>query len=303
MSDYLKALALTSALSLAAAPLPSAAQQGALQLVDARHKTITLARPAQRIVSLQPSFTEALCVLGGCDALVAVDRHSLWPQQAAALPKVGSLRDPDIERIVALRPDVVLLRPGHKVGERLESLGIPVLTLNAQTYEDMAQEMETLATLIGRPGAGRRLWQQTSEQLAALRRQVPAHWQGKRVYFELHSGMAAAGEASFIGQTLQGLGLVNIAGRDLPMYPRLNPEYVVRANPDLIITMADMPVPPPERQGWNRIAALRGNGYCRIPNAEFDLLVRPGPRIDEAARLIVRCLQQLPPSDDKLSNK
>jgi len=297
MSDYFKALALTSALSLAAASPPSAAQ-GALQLVDARHKTITLARPAQRIVSLQPSFTEAICALGGCDALVAVDRHSLWPQQAAALPKVGSLRDPDIERIVALRPDMVLSRPGHKVGERLESLGIQVLTLNAQTYEDMAQEMETLATLIGRPGTGTRLWRQTREKLAALRQQVPPQWRGKKVYFELHSGMAAAGEASFIGQTLHGLGLVNIAGRDLPMYPRLNPEYVVRANPDLVITMTDMPVPPPERQGWNRIAALRGNGYCRIPNAEFDLLVRPGPRIDEAARQIVQCLQQLPPPPD-----
>ena len=249
-------------------------------------------------MSLQPSFTEAICALGGCDALVAVDRHSLWPQQAAALPKVGSLRDPDIERIVALRPDMVLSRPGHKVGERLESLGIQVLTLNAQTYEDMAQEMETLATLIGRPGTGTRLWRQTREKLAALRQQVPPQWRGKKVYFELHSGMAAAGEASFIGQTLHGLGLVNIAGRDLPMYPRLNPEYVVRANPDLVITMTDMPVPPPERQGWNRIAALRGNGYCRIPNAEFDLLVRPGPRIDEAARQIVQCLQQLPPPPD-----
>ena len=294
MSDYLKALALSSALCLTGAPQPLAAQ-GAIELADARHKTITLARPAQRIVSLQPSFTEALCALGGCDALVAVDRHSLWPGQAAALPKVGSLRDPDMERIVALRPDVVLSRPGHKLNERLESLGIQVLALNVQTYEDMARDMETLAMLIGRPGAGQRLWRQTKERLAALRREVPAHWQGRKVYFELHSGMAAAGEASFIGQTLQGLGLVNIAGRDLPMYPKLNPEYVVRANPDLVITMTDMPVPPPERQGWNRIAALRGNGYCRIPNAEFDLLVRPGPRVVDAARLVLQCLQRLSP--------
>ena len=294
MSDYLKALALSSALCLTGAPQPLAAQ-GAIELADARHKTITLARPAQRIVSLQPSFTEALCALGGCDALVAVDRHSLWPGQAAALPKVGSLRDPDMERIVAQRPDVVLSRPGHKLNERLESLGIQVLALNVQTYEDMARDMETRALLIGRPGAGQRLWRQTKERLAALRREVPAHWQGRKVYFELHSGMAAAGEASFIGQTLQGLGLVNIAGRDLPMYPKLNPEYVVRANPDLVITMTDMPVPPPERQGWNRIAALRGNGYCRIPNAEFDLLVRPGPRVVDAARLVLQCLQRLSP--------
>lgn len=302
MSDYLKALALTSAISLLAQPVQAAAQ-GAIELVDARQKAIALAGPARRIVSLQPSFTEAICALGGCDALVGVDRYSTWPQQAAAIPKVGSLRDPDIERIVALRPDVVLARPNHKVDERLENLGIPVLTLNAQTYDDMAQELETLAMLLGRPGRGTRLWQQTRDRLDALRRQVPRQWQGRKVYFELHSGMAAAGEASFIGQTLQGLGLVNIAGRDLPMYPRLSPEYVVRANPDVIITMADMPVPPPARQGWSRLPALKGNRYCRIPNADFEVMVRPGPRIDEAARQILLCLQQLPPPGTESSKR
>ncbi|MDR3003556.1 MAG: helical backbone metal receptor [Acidovorax sp.] len=293
MSDYLKALALSSALSLASAPTQAAPPQG-IRLVDARHKAIALPRPAQRIVSLQPSFTEAICALGGCHALVGVDRYSSWPMQATTLPQVGSIRDPDIERIIALKPDVVLARPNHRVDERLERLGITVLTLNAQTYEDMERELETLAQLLGCPGDGTRLWRQTRERLEALRRQMPAQWQGKKVYFELHSGMAAAGEASFIGQTLHNLGLVNIAGRDLPMYPKLSPEYVVRANPDLIITMADLPVPPPERQGWSRVTALRGNHYCRIPNAEFDVLVRPGPRIDEAARHIVQCLQRMP---------
>ncbi|MGE8321309.1 MAG: ABC transporter substrate-binding protein [Comamonas sp.] len=294
MSDYLKALALTSALSLATAPA-QAAPQGTLQLTDARQRNVEFARPARRIVSLQPSFTEAICALGGCEALVGVDRFSTWPPQAAALPKVGSLRDPDIERIVALRPDLVLARPNHKVDERLESLGIRVLTLNAQTHEDMARELEMLAALLGRPGAGARLWQQTQQRLDALRQEMPPQWRGRKVYFELHSGMAAAGEASFIGQTLRSLGLVNIAGRDLPMYPKLSPEYVVRANPDVIITMADMPVPPADRQGWSRLAALREQRHCRIPNAEFDTLVRPGPRIDEAARRIVQCLRELPP--------
>lgn len=302
MSDYLKALALSSAISLINPPV-QAAPQGALQLVDARQKSIVFARPVQRIVSLQPSFTEAVCALGGCDALVGVDRFSSWPQQAAAIPKVGSLRDPDIERIVALRPDVVLARPNHKVDERLESLGIKVLTLNVQTYDDMARELETLAVLLGRPGAGARLWRQTRERLEAERRRMPPQWQGKKVYLELHSGMAAAGEASFIGQTLHSLGLVNIAGRELPMYPKLGPEYVVRANPDLIITMADLPVPLTERQGWSRIAALREQRHCRIPNADFDVLVRPGPRIDEAARQIVQCLRQLPLPGAEISKR
>ncbi len=294
MSTLLKALALTCPIWMSAAPAKAVPQERHGP-VDTQHASDSFIRPATRIVSLQPSFTEAICALGGCDALVGVDRFSLWPQQVSALPKVGSLRDPDIERIVALRPDVVLSRPGHRVDDRLEGLGIRVLTLDAQTYEDMAQVLETLAVLLGRPGSGIRLWRRTSEQLAMLQRQIPPKWQGKKVYFELHGGTSAtaAGEASFIGQTLQGLGLVNIAGRDLPMYPRLNPEYVVRANPDLIITMAETAIPPSNRQGWNRIAALRNNGHCRIPNDEYDILVRPGPRIDEAARLIVQCLQRL----------
>ncbi|MFT4243153.1 MAG: ABC transporter substrate-binding protein [Acidovorax sp.] len=291
----LKDLALSCAILMAAAP-GKAAPQDELQLADARHKTIVLARPATRIVSLQPSFTEAICALGGCDVLVGVDRFSVWPRQVGALPTVGSLREPDIERIVALRPDVVLARPGHRMDARLEALGVKVLALNTQTYEDMAQDLETLAVLLGKPGAGTRLWQRTQQRLAELRGQVPAQWRGKKVYFELHGAKSAtaAGEASFIGQTLHGLGLVNIAGRNLPMYPQLSPEYVVRADPDLIITMADLPTPLADRPGWGRIAALRnGDGHCRIPNGDYEMLVRPGPRIDEAAQLIVQCLQQL----------
>ena len=293
MNDYFKLLAMTSAISVLTPAVAGSAGAQA-QRVDAPAKNVAFKAPVRRIVSLQPSFTEAVCALGGCDALVGVDRYSSWPLQVTMLPQVGSLRDPDIERIVTLKPDVVLARPGHKVDERLESLGVRVVTMHAQTYEDMARDLEVIALLLGKPGAGTRLWQQMQTRLAEQRRTMPPQWQGKKVYFELHSGMAAAGETSFIGQTLQGLGLVNIAGRDLPMYPKLGPEYVVRANPDVIISMADMRTPFADRQGWGNISALRNGRHCRIPNVEFESLMRPGPRIDETARRIVQCLQQLP---------
>ncbi len=293
MNDYFKLLAMTSAISVLTPAVAGSAGTQA-QRVDAPAKNVAFKAPVRRIVSLQPSFTEAVCALGGCDALVGVDRYSSWPLQVTMLPQVGSLRDPDIERIVTLKPDVVLARPGHKVDERLESLGVRVVTMHAQTYEDMARDLEVIALLLGKPGAGTRLWQQMQTRLAEQRRTMPPQWQGKKVYFELHSGMAAAGETSFIGQTLQGLGLVNIAGRDLPMYPKLGPEYVVRANPDVIISMADMRTPFADRQGWSNISALRNGRHCRIPNVEFESLMRPGPRIDETARRIVQCLQQLP---------
>ena len=301
MSASFSTLAFSSAVTIAAALSPQGLQAAQpshqqIHIVDARQKAIDFDGPVQRIVTLQPSFTEAICALGACDRLVGVDRFSTWPEGVRNLPKVGSLRDPDIERILALKPDVVLVRPNHRLDEKLEKLGIKVLTLNAQTHGDVAQELEVLALLLGKQDEGRKIWQKTARGLAQHRQSMPQEWLGKRVYFELHSGMAAAGQRSFIGQTLQALGLENIAGADLPMYPKLSPEYVVRANPDVVITMADMLEPQPsERPGWGRLAAIQNQRLCRIPNANYDVMVRPGPRIDEAARQIVECLQKLSP--------
>ena len=306
MSDYLSSLAISSALSVVAAVTPSGLQAAGsagkpIQVMDARDKTTVFNAPVQRIMSLQPSFTEAICALGACDRLVGVDRFSSWPLSVADLPKVGSLRDPDIEKILSLKPDVVLVRPNHRLDEKLERLGIKVLTLNAQTHGDVARELDVLSALLGKPGEGAKLWAQTKRGLERYRQAMPREWLGKTVYFELHSGMAAAGKQSFIGQTLQSLGLVNIVGSELPMYPKLSPEYVMRANPDVLITMADMRDPQPtERPGWAALTALQNRRFCRIPNANYDVMVRPGPRIDEAARQIVECLQKLtPPGEAK----
>ncbi len=301
MSASFSSLAFSSAVSIVAAaahPGLQAAQPSGQQIhiVDARQKAVVFDGPAQRIVSLQPSFTEAICALGACDRLVGVDRFSTWPEAVKGLPKVGSLRDPDIERILALKPDVVLVRPNHRLDDKLEKLGIKVLTLNAQTHGDVAQELEVLSLLLGKQEEGKKIWQKTAQGLEKHRQAMPQAWLGKRVYFELHSGMAAAGQRSFIGQTLQALGLENIAGLDLPMYPKLSPEYVVRANPDVVITMAEMLEPQPaDRPGWGRLSAVKDQRMCRIPNANYDVMVRPGPRIDEAARQIVECLQKLTP--------
>ena len=76
---------------------------------DDRGAALTLAQPPQRIVSLLPSLTETVCELGACSRLVGIDRHSNWPASVRALPKLGGLEDAQIERIVALKPDMVLL--------------------------------------------------------------------------------------------------------------------------------------------------------------------------------------------------
>jgi iron complex transport system substrate-binding protein len=99
----------------------------ALQITDDRGVTVTFAQSPQRIVSVLPSLTEGVCALEQCHRLVGVDRYSNHPASVRSLPVVGGALDPNIEAIVALRPDVVLLAVSARVSERLESLGIKVL--------------------------------------------------------------------------------------------------------------------------------------------------------------------------------
>ena len=117
-----------AALLLLAALLPFAAQ-ARVTLHDDRGATLVLAAPPQRIVSLLPSFTESVCALGGCARLVGTDRYSNWPVSVRALPKLGGVDDAQIERIVALRPGVVLAAPSARVIDRLEALGVKVLEI------------------------------------------------------------------------------------------------------------------------------------------------------------------------------
>jgi hypothetical protein len=95
-----------------------------VRLDDDRGSVLELPAPARRIVSLMPSLTETVCALDACDRLVGIARHANWPVAVQRLPQVGGIDDANIERIVALKPDLVLLRPRSRAAEPLERLGI-----------------------------------------------------------------------------------------------------------------------------------------------------------------------------------
>ena len=100
--------------------------------------------PPRRIVSLMPSLTETVCALGECERLVGVDRYSSWPARVERLPRLGGMDDPQIERIVGLRPDVVLAVPSSRAVERLQSLGLKVVVLESRTTEEARRTAETI---------------------------------------------------------------------------------------------------------------------------------------------------------------
>jgi iron complex transport system substrate-binding protein len=258
-------------------------------VTDERGVTVSLKTPPQRIVSLLPSLTEMVCALGQCQRLVGVDRDSNYPEAVRKLAQVGGGIDPNIEAIVALKPDLVLLAASAQGVERLESLGIKVAALEPKTHADVKRVLTQLGQLLAVPDA-QRVWRAIDEGVNAAAQSVPLPARGSRVYFEVSSAPHAASQSSFIGETLTRLGVRNIVPSSLGPFPKLNPEYVVRADPDLIMVGDRLDVRLEHRPGWRSMRAVRDERVCLFTPEQADMLVRPGPRMSDGAVLMAQCL-------------
>lgn len=267
------------------------AQAAGIEVTDDRGRTVTLAAPPQRLVSLLPSLSETVCELGQCHRLVGVDRYSNFPAALQKLPQLGGGLDPNIEAVVAVRPDVVLVAASSRAAERLEALGLKVVVLEPKTHADVQRVLRKVAQALGQPVADAdRVWRHIDAAVSAAAQSLPASAKGARVYFEVNRAPYGAGTTSFIGETLTRLGMRNILGPELGPFPKLNPEFVVRANPDVIMVGARNFSGMADRPGWKGMKAIAQNRLCVFSLDESDMLVRPGPRMAEAARLMAACI-------------
>ncbi len=265
----------------------------AATITDDRGVQVSLAQPPQRIVSLFPALTEAVCRMGQCQRLVGVDRYSNHPASVRSLPQVGGGLDPSIEAIMALQPDLVLMSSSTRAATRLQSLGIAVAAMQPRTHADIRRMLENLGMILQVPdlSAAQRVWREIDQGLSEAASSVPPALRGMRVYVEVDPGPFAASQASFIGETMHRLGLVNVVPASLGEYPRLNPEFVVRADPDLIMIGHSQAAAIASRPAWSGMRAVRKQAICALTAAQADLLMRAGPRLAEAAQLMVQCLR------------
>jgi iron complex transport system substrate-binding protein len=268
------------------AALVCAAQAHTLR--DDRGVELRFAAPPQRVVSLLPSLTESVCALGACGRLVGVDRYSNHPPSVRALPTVGGLDDSNVEAIVALKPDLVLTGTSARVIARLEALGLKVAAIEPRDIAAARRALFQLDALL-ETHAANTLWQRIEGDVATAARSIPAAARGARVYIEVATGPYAASEAAFSGELLTRLGLANIVPASLGPYPLLNPEFVVRADPALILIADRQAGELAARPGWQGLRAK----VCAFTAPEGDLLARAGPRLGEAAALIARCAARL----------
>ena len=287
-----QAFVLTAICALANGDTAAAQSVGAITLRDDRNVELTFAASPQRIVSLVPSVTESVCVLGACKRLVGTDQFSNTPPEVRALPKLGGLDDAQVERIVSLKPDVVLATKSARVVDRLEALGIKVVVLESNSHADVKRTLTLLAKLFNAPEQAARVWNEIERDTTLAASKVPQALRGKKVYFEVSSEPYAAGASSFIGETLTRLGMDNIAPRSLGPFPKLNPEFIVRARPDIIMASERQVKSMADRPGWQGLTALQGRS-CGFEKDRYELLIRPGPRMGEAALEIADCLAGL----------
>jgi iron complex transport system substrate-binding protein len=265
----------------------------AVTVTDDRQVAVTFTQAPKRIVTLLPSLAETVCVLGACERLVGTDKHANWPASVKALPKLGGLDDTQLEALVRLKPDVVLLAKSARIIARLEALGIPVLALEPQTHADVHRVLQTVAAVLQLPNAQDQanvVWQNIQRQISQAKSNIPAQAINATVYLEASTGGYAAGETSFIGEIMRQLGLKNIVTSSMGAFPKLNPEFVVRANPQLIVLAQPIVTNLSQRPGWSGITAIKNKRVCVFPSEQADILVRPGPRLGEAAQLISDCV-------------
>ena len=265
-----------------------------IAIKDDRGSEVRLASPAQRVVSMLPSITESVCALGKCSVLVGVDRFSNWPKSVDALPRLGGIADANIEGIVRLKPDLVLVEKSSPLITRLQSLGISVMAFDVQSMADVQRTLRQLDRVLGSTESGA-VWDRIQLEIARANRALSPSQKAARVYFEVNAAPFAAGKTSFIGELIDRLGMQNIATEKMGAFPKINPEFVVQSRPDLIMSTEALPKQLAQRPGWKSIPAIQGNRVCFFSATQADVLVRPGPRMGDAAALIADCaMRSLP---------
>jgi iron complex transport system substrate-binding protein len=286
----------------AAPAAPTAATVAAafpVTLTDAAGRKVTVKAQPQRIVSLAPANTEALFAVGAGAQVVGDTTYCNYPPEAAAVAKIGgySADTISIEKIVALKPDLVLAESGthDKVIAALDPLGITAIAVNPHTIEDVYSDLAMLGRITGQTEKASAIVSTMQKRIRAVSDKTATIPQDKRVtvFWEVwDEPLMTAGPGTFTGQLVELAGGINVFKDVKQDYPQINAEDVVKASPAAIMgpdTHSDKLTASliARRPGWEQIAAVK-TGRVYLVNG--DTSSRPGPRLADALEEIARDL-------------
>jgi iron complex transport system substrate-binding protein len=270
-----------------------------LTVTDFLDRDVTIAAIPKRIVSLAPRNTEILFALGVGDSLVGVTNYCNYPPEAAEIEQVGGFSGPTIslEKLVALEPDLVITAGNlhEPLIARLEELGLVVLALDGESFDEMYRELEVLGRITGERVAAAELIRSIQERLDGLearKEKIPFDKRRRVMYLVTDEPLMVAGPKSFIGRLIENCGGENVFADVEQAYPQIGEEAVLARDPEVLLAPSSFDTPAfrerlRNRAGLGELAAIRQD---RIVFLSEDLLSRCGPRSAEAQEAVAKAI-------------
>jgi len=256
---------------------------------------------AQRLVSLAPNITEILCALDLEDKLVGVSLFSDHPASVKSIRKVGTFWQPDIEAVIALRPDLVVTLgfvQQRDLAARLRRMGYRCLTVEIDTVEQLFEAIKHIGAATGSANQADKLVCSIKEQLAHIATQLSEAPRPRVLWVVQRQPLRVAGRQTFIDQIITLAGGTNAIGFTIHKYPPIGAEQVISSGADVIIETTMGQADPKQQQAqalkyWRRFANLPAVRHNRIYVVDSQLVSRLGPRLPQAVGTVAACLHDM----------
>lgn len=254
----------------------------------------------QRIVSLSPNLTEIVFSLGLGDRVVGVSSDSDWPAEANSKPKMGTFWQPNIESIIAAKPDLVVCETflqQNEAAQALKRAGLNVLALRVETIDELFAAISSIGQAAGCLEKAEQLADSLKKQLDQIRIES-SHFKKVSVLWVIQTGpVRVAGVNTFVNEIIKLAGGQNAIAPTGDQYPSISTEEIIGCNAEVIIQSAMGPMDLAKQQEaaekfWSRFSNLPAVKNKRIYVIDPDTVLRLGPRVGEGVQAVAQCLRQ-----------
>lgn len=248
---------------------------------DSLGRDVILSQRIERAVSLAPSLTEMIFAIGAGDRLVGVTTYCNYPADATKIAKVGDTQTPNIEAIVALKPDVVFVSTASQLEAFMSTLdqqGIAVYVIDSKNLDDVLRDLATLAELFETREHASKLIESLIQRIEGVKEEV-AEKRRPRVFVQIsRDPLYTIGKDSFLTGMIETAGGTSVTKDVATAYPTLSKETALALNPDAIILSDSEDNREPNDVFKNSPAVKNG----RVVRINADIISRPGPRLVDA---------------------
>ncbi len=282
------------ALLLVVVSLATSACRTEKTFTDGIGRAVKIKGTPQRIVSVNPAHTETLFSLGLGDKVVGVDEYSYRPAEAAKKEKVGDAFNLNLEKIVSLKPDLVIIAgskdmPPAQLAD-MERLGIPTYVSGPSTVEEVLADIEALAKVVGAEKQGKELVEGLRKDLLAVTESLSEASSLPRVFIVVDPNLWTVGPTSFLSDVVETAGCVNVMEREELQYLQVSMEILITKDPDaIVVTIPEDQAPAlTSMPGWDSLRAVKeGKVYFVDP----DIVARPGPAVVQGIKDVAEALR------------